>query len=47
MINSYPLSYSAHVHCPVDSQGKAWRFASQVQRWTLLASQPNALHKQV
>ena len=45
MIGTHPLPYSAHLCCSVDfqGQGKAWRFASQVQRWAFLASQPDEL----
>jgi len=39
------LLYSAHQCCSVDSQGqgKAQRFASQVQHWAFLASQLNTM----
>ena len=45
----YLVPYSAHLCYCVESQGqgKAWRFASQVQDWAFLASQLNALDKMV
>ena len=39
----HPLLYSAHLHCSTDSQsqGKAQRFAGQVQHWAFMALIPS------
>jgi len=44
-IGTHPLPYSAHLCCSVDFQiqGKARRFATEVQCWAFLASQPDEL----
>jgi len=41
LILTHPLPYSSHLCCSADSQvqGKAWRFAGQIQRWAFLAFQ--------
>jgi len=40
-ILTHPLPYSAHLCCSADSQGqgKAWRFAGQIQHWAFLVFQ--------